>query len=170
MSPRPPDNLTASPRVTVDFCVEPPLVDASWDEARLRSLVEEIVRHHFSSAGGGFQISLHLVDDQTIRAMNAEHRGKDVHTDVLSFPLHDPDGVGFVVPPDQPANLGDVVISYPRAQAQACEYGHSVDREIGYLVAHGVLHVLGHDHEDAADRRRMRQREEEALGSLGLTR
>jgi probable rRNA maturation factor len=170
MSPLQPDSTGSSARVNVDFSVDAPLADARWDEARIRPLVEEIVRHHFSPAGGDFHISLHLVDDQGIRALNAEHRGKDAHTDVLSFPLHDPDGARFVVPPNQPANLGDVVISYPRAQEQAREYGHSVDREIGYLVAHGVLHVLGHDHEDAADRRRMRQREEEALGSLGLTR
>ena len=76
----------------------------------------------------------------------------------------------FVVPADQPANLGDVVVSYPRAVEQALEFGHSTDREIGYLVAHGVLHVLGYDHEAEADRRRMRQREEEALRPLGFIR
>jgi probable rRNA maturation factor len=76
----------------------------------------------------------------------------------------------FVLPPDQPANLGDVVVSYPRAIAQAEEFGHSPERELGYLVAHGVLHVLGYDHEEEADRRHMRQREEEALGAIGLTR
>lgn len=156
-----------APRVAVDFTVDDTLV-AAWDAARIRPLVQAIVRRHFPS-GGDFVISLHLVDDQTIRALNAEHRGKDAHTDVLSFPLHEPD-VQFIVPPDQPANLGDVVVSYPRATEQAHEYGHSVDREIAYLVAHGVLHVLGYDHEEEPDRRRMRQQEEEALGPLGFTR
>ena len=91
-------------------------------------------------------------------------------TDVLSFPLHDPNGMRFVLPPDQPAHLGDVVVSLPRAAEQAHDFGHSLDREIGYLVAHGVLHVLGYDHEEEADRRRMRQKEEEALRPLGFTR
>jgi probable rRNA maturation factor len=76
----------------------------------------------------------------------------------------------FVLPPDQPPHLGDVVVSYPRAVEQATDFGHSLDRELGYLVAHGVLHVLGYDHEEEADRRRMRQKEEEALRPLGFTR
>ena len=67
-------------------------------------------------------------------------------------------------------NLGDVVVSFPRAMEQAREYGHSPERELAYLVAHGVLHVLGYDHEEDADQRRMREREEEALGPLGFTR
>jgi probable rRNA maturation factor len=76
----------------------------------------------------------------------------------------------FVLPPDQPAQLGDVVVAHQRAVEQAREFGHSTDREIGYLVAHGVLHVLGYDHEEDADRQRMRQREEEALRPLGFIR
>jgi probable rRNA maturation factor len=63
-----------------------------------------------------------------------------------------------------------VVVSYPRAVAQAEEYGHSVERELAYLVAHGVLHVLGYDHEVEAEQRVMRQKEEEALQPLGFTR
>jgi probable rRNA maturation factor len=74
------------------------------------------------------------------------------------------------MPPDQPVSLGDVVVSHPRAIEQAVEFGHSPDREIAYLVAHGVLHVLGYDHEVDADRARMRQREEEALRPLGFIR
>jgi probable rRNA maturation factor len=113
-------------------------------------------------------IALHLVSDETIRELNAAHRGKDVHTDVLSFPLQSAED--FVLPPDEPANLGDVVISYPRATEQAEEFGHTTDRELAYLVAHGVLHILGYDHEAEPDKVRMRQREEEALQPLGFTR
>jgi probable rRNA maturation factor len=76
----------------------------------------------------------------------------------------------FVLPPNQPVNLGDVIVSYPTAVSQAEDFGHSVDREIAYLVAHGVLHVLGYDHEVESDRRRMRQQEEGALRPLGFTR
>jgi probable rRNA maturation factor len=168
MSPRLPDKTAAAATVEVEFTVDDTL-EAVWDEARIRALVEFIVRRQFPS-GGDYLISLHLVDDATIRALNARYRGRDVHTDVLSFPLQESGGARFVVPPDQPSHLGDVVMSYPRAHAQAREFGHSVEREIGYLVAHGVLHVLGYDHEDDVDRLRMRQLEEEALGPFGFTR
>ena len=114
-----------------------------------------------------YLVALHLVSDATIQALNAEHRAIDARTDVLSFPIH---GSGFVTPPAEPVNLGDVVVSYPRAVEQAAEYGHSVEREIAYLVAHGVLHIIGYDHEIDADQAIMRQREEAALEPLGYTR
>jgi probable rRNA maturation factor len=113
-------------------------------------------------------IALHLVSDDRIRQLNAAHRGQDTHTDVLSFPLQA--GDEFVVPAGEPINLGDVVVSYPRATEQATEFGHSTDREVAYLVAHGVLHILGYDHEVEPDKTRMRAREEEALQPLGFTR
>jgi probable rRNA maturation factor len=151
----------------IEFAVEDGL-EATWDEARMGALVRSIVeREH---GGQEYTISLHLVGDQTIRSLNHEHRGLDSHTDVLSFPLHDPNGMRFVLPPGQPASLGDVVVSYQRALEQARDFGHSVDRELGYLVAHGVLHVLGYDHEEPSERRMMRQKEEEALAPLGFTR
>jgi probable rRNA maturation factor len=175
MSPRPPDggappsaSSAARLNVSVELSVEDGL-NATWDEQRISQLVRSIVANEFPG-GGEYAISLHLVGDETIRALNVEHRDVDAHTDVLSFPLHDPNGMRFVLPPNQPAALGDVVISFPTAAAQAEEFGHSVDREIGYLVAHGVLHVLGYDHEDDEDQRRMRQQEEDALRPLGFTR
>ena len=162
MLPPPPESI-------VEFSIEDGL-DARWDEPRITALVRSIISAEPALAPARYVIDLHLVGDAAIRALNAEHRGRDVPTDVLSFPLIDPDGVDFVVPPGQPTNLGDVVVSHPRAVEQAVEFGHSTDREIGYLVAHGVLHVLGYDHEDDADRRRMRQREEEALRPFGFIR
>jgi probable rRNA maturation factor len=89
---------------------------------------------------------------------------------VLSFPLHDPTGMRFVVPPGHPVDLGDVVISHARALEQAQQLGHSAERELAYLVAHGVLHILGYDHEEETERHRMRAREEEALQPLGFAR
>jgi probable rRNA maturation factor len=151
----------------IEFAVEEGL-EGAWDEPRIGALVRSIVDREQRTSD--YTISLHLVGDETIRALNSEHRAIDTHTDVLSFPLHDPNGMRFVLPPDQPANLGDVVVSYPRAVAQAHDFGHSVDRELGYLVAHGVLHVLGYDHGAVDERRIMRQKEEEALAPLGFTR
>ena len=152
----------------IDLSVEDGL-SAEWDEPRISSLVTSIVSRELPRIPE-WQISLHLVSDETIRSLNAEHRGQDIHTDVLSFPLRDAGAPQFVLPPEQPAHLGDVVISYPRAVEQGAEFGHSVDREIGYLVAHGVLHILGYDHENADERRVMRHKEETALEPLGFTR
>jgi probable rRNA maturation factor len=153
--------------VVVGFAVEDGL-EARWDEPRIGALVRSVMAAELPP--DNYVIDLHLVSDGAIRALNAAHRGLDAPTDVLSFPLHDPGGVHFVIPPGEATNLGDVVISYPRAVAQALEFGHSTDREVGYLVAHGVLHVLGYDHVEPADRQRMRQREEEALRPLGFIR
>jgi probable rRNA maturation factor len=153
----------------VDFSVEDG-VAASWDGPRITSLISSIVERERSTDAAS-AISVHLVSDATIRQLNAEHRQIDAVTDVLSFPLADALAEpGFVLPEGEPVDLGDVVISYPRAVAQAEDYGHSVEREVAYLVAHGVLHVLGYDHEAASERERMRQKEEEALQPLGFTR
>ena len=92
---------------------------------------------------------------------------------MLSFPLLDEfqtSDSGFALPPGEPRHLGDVLISYERARAQAAAYGHSVERELCYLLAHGVLHLLGYDHRRPKERRAMREREEAALRPLGLAR
>ncbi len=145
-------------------------VHGSWDEDTMRQLAWRLVSRELGPRRGAFHISLHLVDDAAIQVLNRDHRGKDAPTDVLSFPLIGQAETEFVLPPGEPIALGDVVVSSERARAQAAEYGHSPEREIAYLVAHGILHVLGHDHEREDERRVMREREEEALSALGLTR
>jgi probable rRNA maturation factor len=114
-------------------------------------------------------LTLTLVDDEEIRKINRQHRQIDRPTDVLSFPLVDETNE-FALPPGAPRDLGDVVVSYPRAVAQAEEYGHPVERELAYLVVHGVLHILGHDHEIPSEQAVMRAREEAALAVVGLVR
>jgi probable rRNA maturation factor len=151
--------------LSVDFSVEPELA-AHWDEEGISAVVASIVARELPDVTECV-LGVHLVTDQTIQELNAAHRGKDSATDVLSFPLHSGE---FVLPPGEPLNLGDIVVSYPRAVAQAEEYGHSLERELAYLVAHGVLHVLGYDHEVEAEQRVMREKEEEALQPLGFTR
>ena len=119
------------------------------------------------------EVSVLITDDQTIRALNAKHRGKDTATDVLSFPMLEFDEDGAIVSGDDGGELllGDIVISLQRAYEQAEEYGHSPLREVGFLCAHSVLHLLGYDHEtDEQSRRAMREKEEKALAALGLTR
>lgn len=115
--------------------------------------------------GGAVEISLVITDDDEVRELNATYRGVDEPTDVLSFPQATPgQEFGFVLPPGQARHLGDVIISFPRAEEQADEYGHSLERELSYLTVHGVLHLLGYDHQEEAEKRVMRSKEEAALG------
>lgn len=146
--------------------------DAAYADLLDADLLFRVVERALLSEGivGAVEITLVITDDEEIRALNDAHRGIDEPTDVLSFPLEDSPlgGPGaasntFVTPPDLARHLGDVVISYPRAEAQAREYGHSIRRELAYLTVHGCLHLLGYDHEDGADREAMRVREEAAL-------
>jgi probable rRNA maturation factor len=138
---------------------------AQIDEGQLRHLVETALRAEGFS--GTVELSLTLTDDAAVQRLNREFRGVDAPTDVLSFPLLSSEESPFVPPPDGILHLGDVVLSYPRAVAQAAEYGHSVQRELGYLTVHGVLHLLGYDHESEADKERMRAREEAILSEAG---
>lgn len=131
------------------------------DEGQLRRLVETAL--HAAGLSGTVELSLTLTDDAAVQRLNREFRGVDAPTDVLSFPLLSAEESPFVPPPDGILHLGDVVLSYPRAVAQAAEYGHSVQRELGYLTVHGVLHLLGYDHESEADKECMRAREEAIL-------
>ena len=108
-------------------------------------------------------LTIAIVADDAIRALNARYRGIDEPTDVLAFGGQPAD---FVLPPGAPPHLGDVVIALPVAAAQAQAAGHAVDDELALLVVHGVLHLLGYDHETAADAERMQAREAEALARL----
>lgn len=121
------------------------------------------------------EISLLITDNEAICEMNTEFRDKPTATDVLSFPMLEFDDEGNIISGDDELGdtllLGDIVISLERAKAQAEEYGHSLEREIGFLCAHSTLHLLGYDHEDSEESRlTMRRKEEAALSKIGLTR
>ena len=119
---------------------------------------------------GDAEVSVNFVDNQEIRSLNAKFRNKDIETDVLSFPLGE-DGQWDINPQNGAYQLGDIVISVEKAFEQAENYGHSLQREIGFLTVHSMLHLLGYDHENGGmDLVRMREKEEEALSSLGLSR
>lgn len=116
------------------------------------------------------EVSVTLVDDERIRELNCRYRDIDRSTDVLSFPLGE-NGV-YETNYDTGAKLlGDIVISVPHAVAQAEEYGHSLQREIGFLTVHSMLHLLGYDHVNGGlESVRMREKEETVLTQLGLKR
>jgi probable rRNA maturation factor len=114
---------------------------------------------------GDASLSLTLVDDESIRELNRDHRGKDKPTDVLSFPLFDEgdaahDGVERM--------LGDVVISVETARRQAAEYDAPLQRELYRLLIHGLLHVKGHDHEEVRERAAMEAEERRLAAYIGM--
>jgi probable rRNA maturation factor len=111
------------------------------------------------------EISILLVSNRRMRELNKRYRDIEATTDVLSFPMYDDPGE---IPNEPLISLGDIVISMPMAIMQADEYGHAIERELGYLAVHGVLHLLGYDHIEATDKKRMRRREEEILESMNL--
>jgi len=119
------------------------------------------------------ELGVVITDNSTVRFLNKTYRFKDEPTDVLAFQLGLRDNgevkVRFGGPPDGMTHLGEVVISYPIAARQADEHGHSIERELALLIVHGVLHILGYDHENAKGRRRMRAKEKQILGILGYT-
>lgn len=127
-------------------------------------------------------VELILTDGETIRQMNREFREMDRETDVLSFPMTpfpSPAGYDFLEteagddcfhPETGELLLGDIVISVPRARAQAQEYGHSLKREYAFLIAHSMLHLLGYDHMTPDEAAVMEQKQESALRALGITR
>lgn len=119
---------------------------------------------------GPAEIDVTFVDDAEIRRLNKQFRDIDQPTDVLSFPLGE-NGEYDRNPETGAAMLGDVVISLERAEKQAKDYGHSFQREVAYLTAHSVLHLLGYDHVDGGiDAVHMREKEETVMNQLGLPR
>ncbi len=114
------------------------------------------------------EISVTFVNNQQIQELNQQYRGKDMPTDVLSFPMGE--NGNYDENHDTGAKiLGDIVISLEKAVEQANRFGHSLEREVGYLTAHSMLHLLGYDHEKGGlEKVRMREKEEQVMTLLGL--
>ena len=113
------------------------------------------------------EVSILLTDDVYIQELNRDYRGQDQITDVLSFAQNE----GEPMPEfGEEELLGDVVISLSTAIRQGEEYGHGFRREVAYLTAHGVLHLLGYDHQDEESQAVMREKEEVVMNSLGMPR
>jgi probable rRNA maturation factor len=119
---------------------------------------------------GSAEVSVMFVDDDMIHQLNLQHRNIDRATDVLSFPLGE-NGVYDINNDTGAKLLGDIVISINHAIDQADRYGHSLQREIGFLTVHSMLHLLGYDHVNGGiESVRMREKEETVLTKLGLKR
>jgi len=109
------------------------------------------------------EISITFVNKDEIQELNLNYRNRDEPTDVLSFPLSSPDEWENN---DIPIALGDIIICTEIAHEQADEYGHSFDRELGFLIIHGLLHLAGYDHLNKEDEDKMRQAQRDILGDL----
>jgi probable rRNA maturation factor len=153
-------------------------IPRGWARKISAKLVRSVVGRALETEGWDRSATLEvlMMTDSEMREVNATRRGVDEATDVLSFPLVEMEPGGklkqdfFVLPPEIPVHLGDIILSVDRIEQQAKDAGHSTDRELAYLTVHGVLHILGYDHQIEVERRAMRRREEEVLASLGLRR
>lgn len=125
------------------------------------------------------EVALTFVDNTRIHELNLEYRGIDRPTDVLSFAMNESgeDELDIIYEVEEgealegvPDVLGDIIISVTRAQEQALEYGHSLERELGFLFVHGFLHLLGYDHQDEVSEAEMMSKQEKVLAQVGLTR
>jgi probable rRNA maturation factor len=139
-------------------------LDLEW----LQNIIEKCLS--IENAPPNAEISLVLTGQERIQELNRDYRGKDKPTDVLSFSMaeqkQEEEETGFIAPPDGLVHLGEVIISFPQALIQAGEHNHAVSREMAVLVVHGVLHILGYDHEKPEMEPAMQAREKEILAEI----
>ena len=133
------------------------------DSVRLQTVAETVLTAQ--SAPTGCKLTIVITDNDAVRALNRQYRGLDAPTDVLSFPA-EPLPVDL---PDEPPYLGDLVIAYPYALAQAEQEGHDPGDSLALLVVHGTLHLLGYDHDTADHRAAMWAAQEAAISTLGIS-
>ena len=148
------------------------LVEEGFEGCLEASWLESVAGKVLIAQGVESEVELGLViaGQERVQQLNLSYLGEDEPTDVLAFAmLPEPSGGDpgqFVVPPDGIKHLGEVIISYPQAVIQAEEHQHSVEREIAILIIHGVLHLLGYDHDKPELEREMRAREAEILSYI----
>ena len=135
------------------------LVDEGW----VRGIAQTVLKAEGMALP--YEVGLVFTDSDTVKQLNRDYRRVDEPTDVLAFymlPQKEADA-SFTFPPDGVTRLGEVIISYPQAIEQAREQGHSTERELALLIIHGILHLLGYDHEEPEGEVKMRAREKELL-------
>ena len=137
------------------------------------ALVEKLLQHAASvlEIEDESEVSITFVTNEAIQEINREYRDKDQPTDVISFALEElGEGETVIIAEGMPRVLGDIIISTERAEEQATEYGHSFERELGFLEVHGFLHLFGYDHMTEEDEKVMFGKQDEILQSYGLGR
>ena len=140
---------------------------------KLKMLIREAIETtlDFEDYRNPCEVSLTFTDNEGIHKLNKQYRDVDRPTDVLSFPLFDFEGESDEPPVDELMNmLGDIVISLEKAKEQADEYGHSFEREVAFLTAHSMLHLLGYDHERSEEEDvEMRSKQSMIMDIMGLS-
>lgn len=155
----------AKPEINVS--IEPKL-NVSLDENWLQKIAIETLKAEGITSSA--EMGLVITDSKTIQKLNRTYRDEDQPTDVLAF--HMIPGISqeleqpFVRPPDGINHLGEVMISYPQAVKQAQEQGHSMARELALLIVHGILHLLGYDHELPDEEKQMKAKENAIMETL----
>lgn len=139
------------------------------------NLINKVVNECFKTEGLDklkLYISITLTVPEVIKEANKKYRNIDKATDVLSFPMFEREELETLIKNNYDVEdvLGDLIISIPRVKEQAIEYGHSFERELAYMVVHGFYHLMGYDHMEEDDKKEMRQKEDEVLNKLGITR
>ena len=141
-------------------------LEASW----LQSIAEKVLIAQ--GIGSKVELGLVIATQERVQQLNQGYLGRDEPTDVLAFSMLPAEGeIGadfppFVIPPDGVLHLGEVIISYPQAVIQAGEHLHSIKREIAILIIHGMLHLLGYEHDKPKLEQQMRTKEAEILGHI----
>lgn len=139
----------------------------------LSDVIEKLIRQSLEYEGfeKPCEVSVSIVDDKEIRQINNQFRNIDRATDVLSFPLLTfEEGEVFDLNEKDEVLLGDIIISLERAREQALEYGHSLKREVAFLTAHSMLHLLGYDHMEEEEEKEMFAKQNEILIKAGIPR
>ena len=137
--------------------------EVSW----LQSVAEQVLVAQ--NAGSRVELGLVIASQERVQRLNLGYLGRDEPTDVLAFSAIEEIGTDFppfVMPPDGVSHLGEVIISYPQAVTQAEEHRHSIKKEIAILIIHGILHLLGYEHDKPELKRLMSAREKEILSCI----
>ena len=134
--------------------------------AEAEELIRRAVSHALAKNSAVGDVCALITDAEEIQRLNASYRNIDRVTDVLTFPAWEGDAI--LCPPD--GYLGDIAICFERAEEQAKEYGHSLERELAFLSVHGALHLLGYDHMQPDDEKKMFAKQDEILNELGYHR
>jgi probable rRNA maturation factor len=138
-------------------------VEAGIEPSWLEGVAQRVLKAE--KAGAKSEVGIVVTGQEMVQQLNRDYRGQDEPTDVLAFSTRDEaNGLPrFILAPDGLLHLGEVIISYPQALIQAEEHGHSLKKELSILLIHGLLHLLGYDHEESDEEGRMRIREKELL-------
>lgn len=158
------------------------LIDNRQEEIKVDEAMETLVTQvvdkvlAYEACEEEYEVSISFVNNEEMRSLNNEYRGIDRETDVLSFPMlefteveleEEDENAEYI---DEEIALGDIVISMEKALEQSEEYEHSFNRELAFLLVHGMLHLLGYDHQDEATEREMFDKQEAILKEMNLIR